>query len=193
MQPKIRPVTLDDAPRLLEIYSPYVYETAVTWEIAPPSLEEFVGRVQKVGKSGHPYIAFVDDAGEILGYAYAGAYRERYGYRFCCESSIYLDPACRGKGLGKRLYAVLIEVLRRQGFVAVIGGVSYPNPASQALHESLGFKMVGLHERIGFKFGTWHNASFFQLDLGLENKGEREAPDRFEDLLESGALSDLFS
>ncbi len=191
MPGRIRPATLADAPLMLTIYSVSVLETPISWEYEVPSDAEFEGRVQKVLLGGHPWLVLEDAQGTIAGYAYASHFRDRFGYRFCCESSIYMRADTQGKGLGKHLYSTLLEILRRQGFVAVIAGVTYPNPASEGLHKSLGFGMVGIHHQIGYKFDQWHSACFMQKELSPRGEPVGEKPLRFDELLASGRLSDL--
>jgi L-amino acid N-acyltransferase YncA len=81
------------------------------------------------------------------------------------ETSIYIDARVRRRGIGRALYAALFDFLRRQGYVNAYAGITLPNPASQRLHESMGFAPIGVYSRIGFKFGTWHDVAWFQLRL----------------------------
>jgi phosphinothricin acetyltransferase len=178
---------------MLLIYGQVVQETAISWEYEVPTISDFENRLAKILIGGHPWIVLEDDSGELAGYSYAGNYRDRYGYGFCCETSIYMRADVRGRGLGKELYTTLLEILTRQGFVAAIAGVSYPNAASEALHRSLGFEMVGIHQEIGYKFGTWHSACFMQKELAPRGEPIGETPIRFYDLLSRGQLADLVS
>lgn len=110
-----------------------------------------------------------DDAGEVVAYAKAGAYRTRAAYRWITETGIYVRSDRLGRGLGKPLYARLLAVLRAQGFHSAIGGIALPNAASVALHEALGFLPAGVVLRAGRKFDLWHDVGFWQLLLQPED------------------------
>lgn len=178
-----------DVPGVLAIYAPLVRDTCVSWEFEPPTLDEMRARVSRTTADGFPWL--VAREGEaVRGYAYAHPFRARRGYRFTCESSIYVHEAARGRGLGLRLYEVLFEILRRQGFAEVIAGVTMPNDASLRLHERAGFRRVGTFERIGDKQGRALDATFLQRTLAPRvDAGDEPTPLRA--LLEAGALDDL--
>ena len=178
---------------MLAIYAPVVRETAISWEYEPPSLAEFASRIDKVLGGGFPWIAMDGEDGSLIGYAYATHYRDRYAYRFCCESTIYMHPDSRGRGLVKELYQVLLEILRCQGYAAVIGGLAVPNPGSEALHRSVGFEPIGIHEQIGFKFGQWLSLCLMQKELSPRDGPVLERPIPFLELLAAGRLDDLIS
>lgn len=162
--PTIRPVRAEDAAPLQAIYAEIVEKSTISWELVAPTVEEFAGRIERILKGGFPY--FVADVnGVAMGYAYASTFRERPGYRFTCESTVYVHQDLRGQGVGKLLYHELFAELKRRGFATVIAGVGIPNPASKALHESVGFRQVAHYTGIGYKFDQWWDALFFQLDL----------------------------
>ena len=106
-----------------------------------------------------------EDDGEVVGYAYGARFHARAAYRWSVEASIYLAPDARGRGIGKRLVAELLNRLRAMGFVNVFGGTALPNAASERLLESFGFKEVAHWEHVGFKLGGWHDVSWRQLRL----------------------------
>ena len=188
----IRVATSEDVRSMLEIYGQVVLETVISWEYEVPSQADFSDRLGRIQNLGFPWIC-TEESGQIQGYCYASPFRERYGYRFGCESTIYVRAGQRGSGLGRKLYECLFEILRRQSFAVVIAGIAHPNPESQGFHEKLGFERVGLHERIGYKFGSWHSVAFYQRDLVPRDSIEVEAPIRFNTLYESGQLADLVS
>ena len=104
-----RPATPDDAADLLEIYAPYVRETAISFEYEVPSVSEFKERIEKIS-ARFPYIVALSDEGgkeTICGYAYGGVFHAREAYKHCTEISIYLRSDMRGKGLGAELYREL--------------------------------------------------------------------------------------
>jgi phosphinothricin acetyltransferase len=114
--------------------------------------------------ASHVWLVAEDD-GDVVGYAYAARFHPRAAYRWSTEASIYLAPEARGRGTGKRLVAELLVRLKAMGFVNVFGGTSLPNPASERLLESFGFKKVAHWEHVGFKLDAWHDVSWRQLTL----------------------------
>lgn len=157
---KLRIATKEDGAALAAIYAYYVENTAITFEYAAPSAEEFAERiVHKLEK--YPYIV-AEENGRAVGYAYADMYRERAAFNWSCELSVYVDKNETGKGIGKLLYNALIDILRLQGFVSVVASITYPNEASVALHEKLGFSHLGTMHNIGFKFGRWLDLMWFE-------------------------------
>lgn len=163
----IRPATEADAAALLAIYAPYVERTAVSFELEPPTVEQFAARIHKSLNGWAWLVAELD--GQCAGYAYGTAHRERPAYSRTVETAIYLDERFRGRGVGRALYAALLDRLRELGFHRAVAGITLPNDASVALHERLGFAPVGIYREIGFKFGTWHDTAWFQRGLAGED------------------------
>ena len=112
-----------------------------------------------------PWLTLTDEAGSVLGYAKAGAWRERAAYQWTCETTIYLAAPARGQGLGRPLYTSLLAECVRLGFHSAIAGISLPNDASVHLHESLGFASVGVVKHAGKKFDQWWDVGFWQKML----------------------------
>jgi L-amino acid N-acyltransferase YncA len=156
----IRDATADDAAAIAAIYAPLVTDSIVSFEEDPPSAEEMADRIA----ASHVWLVAEDD-GDVVGYAYAARFHPRAAYRWSTEASIYLAPEARGRGTGKRLVAELLVRLKAMGFVNVFGGTSLPNPASERLLESFGFKKVAHWEHVGFKLDAWHDVSWRQLTL----------------------------
>ncbi|AJY44901.1 GNAT family N-acetyltransferase [Martelella endophytica] len=169
----LRPATTADAPSIAAIYSDSVLHGTASYELEPPSVTEMEGRIAAVLSGGYPYLAAIDEeSGAVLGYAYASAFRTRPAYRWLVENSVYLAGDARGKGLGKRLLALLVAECEQRGFrqmVAVIGGAS---PASIALHKALGFAEAGRLTGTGFKHGHWLDTVFMQRALGEGNTSD---------------------
>ena len=160
---KIRTATGADAPRLLEIYAYYVLNTAVSFEYAPPSVQEFESRILNT-LNFYPYLV-AEREGEILGYAYAGAFRQREAYSWNAETTVYLKATARGLGLGKMLYTALEEILKAQGMVKLIAAITEPVDSSAdynslRFHTAMGFVPVGRFEHCGQKFGKWYTTLF---------------------------------
>jgi L-amino acid N-acyltransferase YncA len=152
-----------DAAACAEIYEPYVLETAVSFEETPPDADRMAERIARY-QATHQWIV-AEDAGVVAGYAYACPHRDRSAYRWTTEVSVYVGQAHQRCGIGRALYGELLPALRTQGFYVACAGVTLPNEASVALHESLGFTPVGTFRRIGHKLGNWWDVGWWQLSL----------------------------
>jgi phosphinothricin acetyltransferase len=152
-----------DAEQLLAIYRPFVEQTAVSFELQAPGLQEFSARITKALAGWHWLVAERD--GLCLGYAYGSMHRDRPAYRWSVEVSAYVHPGHRRRGVGKALYLELFSALAGRGFCRALAGVTLPNEASLALHSSVGFTPVGTFAAVGRKFDAWHDVSWFQRNL----------------------------
>ena len=160
---KIRTASISDAKEMLDIYSPYVLETAVSFEMEAPSLKEFQHRISEItGK--YPWLV-CEMENEIVGYAYAGAFKSRCAYAWSAESSVYVRRGFHGKGIGTALYENLLEILRDQGVVNVIGGMTMPNAGSRKLHEHFGFVQIAQFKDAGYKLDRWWDVGYWQLQF----------------------------
>jgi phosphinothricin acetyltransferase len=160
----IRSATDRDAEAIARIYNHYVLNTVVTFEEEPVPPGEIAARIKDTESARFPWLVAEQD-GQVAGYAYAGRWSGRCSYRFSAESTVYLDPAAVGQGLGKRLYGALLAALRERSMHVVIGGIALPNPASVALHEKLGFVKVAHFRQVGFKFDQWIDVGYWQTQL----------------------------
>jgi L-amino acid N-acyltransferase YncA len=160
---RCRLARLSDAPQIQAIYAPIVRDTPISFEYEPPDVAEIERRMSKVLAS-RPWLVREED-GVVQGYAYASTFRERQAYDWGVEVSIYVHPAAHGRGIGRSLYATLFDVLRALNYCQVIAGATVPNPASEKLHEGMGFKLAGHFPAIGYKFGRWHDTKFWYLTL----------------------------
>jgi phosphinothricin acetyltransferase len=160
----LRPATAADAEALARIYNPYILDTIITFEETVITAAEMERRVAEVDGYGHPWLV-AEQAGAVVGYAYATRWRTRHAYRFAVESTVYLGPGATGRGIGTQLYEALFEALRQRGTHAVIGGIALPNDASVALHEKLGMRKVAHFPEVGFKFGRWIDVGYWQRNL----------------------------
>ena len=170
----IRDATPDDAGRLLEIYSYYVENTAVTYEYVPPTPAEFRARIEAT-EARYPYLVIEED-GAVLGYAYAGPLVRRAAADWSCEVSIYLDRSARGRGLGRQLYEALEDALKAMGIVNLYALVACPEQPDEYLtndspvfHAHLGFETVGRLHRCGHKFGRWYDLLWMEKIIGQHN------------------------
>jgi phosphinothricin acetyltransferase len=163
MPATIRLATDADCPAFVEIYTPIVQGTVISFELEPPGAAEFRARLAKVLELAPWFVLELD--GRVAGYAYASVFRPRPAYRWVMESTVYVRDGHRGRGVGRALYAALFDCMRLQGFRGVIGGITLPNAASVALHEAVGMRHVGVFEKCGFKFGAWHGVGFWEMEL----------------------------
>lgn len=161
-QINIRIAQLSDAETLRALYIPYVEQTAVTFELAPPSKEEFARRVANTLER-YPYLVAECD-GEILGYTYASAFRPRQAYLHSAETSIYIRKDYKGHGLGRRLYTALGRLLCAQNVFNMEACIAHCEPAdeyvphaSRLFHEKMGFRAVGCFSKCGRKFDRWYD------------------------------------
>ncbi len=171
----IRMATVEDAARLLEIYSYYVTDTAITFEYEIPTIEDFRSRIENVLVK-FPYIVVedIEDENRILGYAYVSPFHPRAAYQWCVETSIYLDKDAKRKGLGSLLYENLEKRLKEQGILNLNACIGYPNEKedehltydSVKFHSRLGYSMVGEFHKCGYKFGKWYNMVWMEKMLG---------------------------
>jgi len=159
----IRPATVDDVPAMLAIYRPIVESTPISFELEAPSIDEFAARVTKYA---HGWAWLVhEENGELLGYAYGSPHRERQAYQWTTETSAYVCERARRRGVARRLYEALFEILARRGFCGALAGIALPNPASVALHEAVGFRLAGVFPAVGYKFGRWHDVAWYSRAL----------------------------
>lgn len=163
MAREIRTARPDDAEGCLEIYRPLIEETAISFELEPPTVAVMRERMNAV-QAHHPWLVAVND-GEIEGYAYARSFRNRPAYGWTAETTLYVRSARRGLGIGRGLGTSLIACLRLQRFRTLVSVVALPNPASIRLHQALGYRSVGVFHHVGWKLGRWHDTAWYELDL----------------------------
>lgn len=161
----IRSVEPDaDAAQILEIYAPFVRDTAVSFEEQVPGLSEFTERIRKIA-ARFPYLVLADEDGGIIGFAYAATHRERAAYRWAVESSIYMRPDSRGKNLAPNLYAALCDVLSKRNFSRAYAIITLPNEPSRKFHEKMGFIEFAVFENAGYKNAAWHDVLWMRKTL----------------------------
>ncbi|HUB24925.1 MAG TPA: arsinothricin resistance N-acetyltransferase ArsN1 family B [Tepidisphaeraceae bacterium] len=163
MQLIIRQARLEDGPALADIYRPYVLEAPTSFEEIAPTPQEMSQRVRQTLASW-PYLV-AEDAGRAIGYVYATSHGARASYRWSVDVSVYIAATHHRRGIGRRLYQQLFPLLVKQGYVMAYAGVTIPNEGSIALHESLGFDMVGIYRNAGYKFGMWRDVGWWELAL----------------------------
>ena len=159
-----RAATEQDLPAISAIYGHAVETSHVTFDLEPPDLDYWRARVDGQHPGDHLLVA-VDEQDKPVGYAYSWSYRPRPAYDLTRETSIYLDDAARGQGVGKLLYPALLQTLAVAGVHTAVALVALPNPASEALHRSCGFEQVGMLREVGRKFDRWIDVLWFQRML----------------------------
>jgi phosphinothricin acetyltransferase len=157
---KVRAASGEDAAACAAIYAPYVTDTAITFELAPPSSAEMAERIAAATRS-HAWFV-LEDGSSVTGYAYGGTFNARPAYRWACEVSVYLEPGLRRTGGGRALYEALLPRLAERGFRIAVAGMTLPNDASVGLHKALAFEPVGTFAHIGFKHDRWHDVAWMQ-------------------------------
>lgn len=167
----VRQATVDDAKELLDIFKPYVEQTAITFDIIPPTLAEFQERIRKISKD-YPYLVAVKD-GKIVGYAYAHQFKEQAAYHLSVETSIYLDMNERHQGIGRILYAELEKQLKAKGILNMNACITYMDKADEYLpldsisfHTTMGFTRCAHFHQIGFKFRRWYDMIWMEKLIG---------------------------
>jgi L-amino acid N-acyltransferase YncA len=159
----IRPATESDVAGIAAIYDEQVRTGLSTFDLDPPPAS-YWSRHLAADEPGHHFLVAAD-GDTVAGFAYAGSYRPRPGYRFTRETSVYLDPAFRERGLGRRLYDDLLPRLASDGMHVALALIALPNPASVALHDACGFAHLGTMLGVGRKFGRWIDTAWYQLTL----------------------------
>lgn len=172
---RIRMATEDDAEEILKLYSPYVTDTAITFEYDVPSVAEFSQRIRHTLER-YPYIVAVEDE-EIVGYAYTSPFKERAAYQWAVETTVYVKKDYRGKGIGKKLYLALEDILKKQNIInvnACIAHTSVEDPhldnTSTDFHFALGYSKVAHFTKCGYKFGTWYDMIWMEKMIGIHTE-----------------------
>ena len=169
---RIRIATPSDAKEILDIYAPYILQTAITFEYEVPTVTEFTDRIRHTLRK-YPYLV-AEQERRIVGYAYAGSLHERAAYDWSVETSIYVDMEQKGQGIGRKLYDALESILRRQHMVSANACIAYPaqekdeylTTDSVKFHKHLGYEMVGKFHQCAYKFDRWYHMVWMEKSLG---------------------------
>ncbi|WP_138936204.1 arsinothricin resistance N-acetyltransferase ArsN1 family B [Roseovarius arcticus] len=162
----IRSVSLNDAAAIAAIYGPIVKGSVISLEDDPPSAVEIARRIEALLPT-MPYLV-AEREGDVIGYAYASRHRDRSGYRFAVDVTVYVDETVRRTGTGRLLYKHLLAELRKKKLHRAYAGIALPNVGSVGLHEAMGFHHIGTYHEVGFKFGKWHDVGWWERDLTRE-------------------------
>ncbi len=175
----IKIASKDDAAGMLEIYTPFILNSGITQETEVPELEEFQKRIVSTLRERPWLVCEID--GEIAGYAYAGKHRDRKGYQWCVESSVYISPNYYNHGIANALYRALFDILRLLGYVNAYAVITLPNDRSIGFHERFGFDYFTTYKKIGYKLGQWHDVGWWQYEI-TPHKAEPDDPIKFPNL-----------
>lgn len=159
----VRLATTHDAESVAAIYRPVVLGTAVSFELEPPTPEEFTQRIERALQGWAWLVAEVGTS--VVGYAYGSAHRPRAAYHWSVETTIYVADGHHHQGIGRTLYEALLPLLAEKGFCNAYAGITLPNDASVGLHRRVGFQPIGVFKSVGRKFGAWHDVSWWHLPL----------------------------
>ena len=176
----IRMANPADAQALLNIYAPYVINTAITFEYDVPSVEEFASRIAH-SLEKYPYL-IAEEGGNILGYAYASPFHDRPTYDWAVETSIYVDQNIKHRGIGRKLHDALESTLREQGILNMNACIAYPPEEDEHLdknsvefHAHMGYRLVGEFYKCGYKFNRWYNMVWMEKLIG-EHLSDQKPP-----------------
>lgn len=171
----VRDAGRQDAAAIAEIYRVHVEESVASFEAAGPGAQQLEARM--LAEPRLPWLVAEDASSEVVGFAYASRHRERAAYRWSVDTSVYLRRDATRRGTGRLLYSRLIPTLRDLGYWRAHAAIALPNPGSVALHESFGFRPVGVYRQVGWKLGAWHDVGWWQLALRADADGEHAPPE----------------
>lgn len=159
----IRTARDDDAAAIHAIYAPSISDGVATFETELPGVDAMRERL-RARLTHYPWLVW-EEAGEVLAYAYAGRFRERAAYDWIAETSIYVRTDAHRRGIARKLYSVLLDVMRLQGITQAVGVITLPGTVSVAMHEAMGFTSAGVWRQCGYKLGKWWDVGVWQKEL----------------------------
>lgn len=168
----LRVARKEDAEGILAIYSPFVKNTTVSFEYEVSDVSDYATKVEEL-LINFPWL-IVEADGVIVGYAYASKHRDRPGYAWSAESSIYVHDDFMRKGIATVLYNALFEILAAQNLINVYAGIAQPNEGSTMFHVKMGFTPVGVYKKVGYKNGSWVDVVWLHRTL-LKHPAEPKA------------------
>lgn len=163
---EVRPAVLGDIPAINDLYNRFVSETAITFDVVPSTLQAREEWFRQFSTSG-PYQLFTAEAGgTFAGYVGSLRFRPKEAYRTSIETTIYVDPAFQGRGVGHALYEALFAALAQTDIHRAYAGIALPNEPSIRLHESAGFRHIGTYNEVGFKLGRYWDVAWYERPIG---------------------------
>lgn len=186
----IRIARAEDAEAIHAIYAPTIIHTAITFETELPGADAMRQRIL-TRLHHYPWLVW-EEQGEVLAYAYATRFRERAAYDWIAETSIYVHEDARRRGIARKLYGVLLNVMRLQGINQAVGVITMPGEVSVALHEAMSFTPAGVWRKAGYKLGQWWDVGVWQKEL-QPPANPPEAVQAFASIADSEALRHLLN
>ncbi len=162
---RIRPACLEDLEALTELYNHYVRETPITFDIEPFTPERRRPWLEQFAEAGRHRLLVAEASGGLVGYATTAPFRAKAAYETSVETTVYLAPGAKGRGIGSRLYDALFKAIAVEELHRAYAGITLPNPESIALHEKFGFRSLGVYHEVGHKFGRYWDVEWFERDL----------------------------
>ena len=162
----VRPAERGDAAAIAAIYAHWVRESHATFDLEPPTEADWVGRWEEAEANRRPWLVATEAGGGAIGaFAISSSFRTKAAYAATLETTVYVDRAKVGRGLGRPVYEALLGEGTARGFHVAVAGIALPNPGSVALHEALGFEPVGVFREVGHKLGAWRDVQWWQKPL----------------------------
>ena len=169
MTAEVRSATEADVDAVAAIYAREVREGYATFDTEPPPRSRWTAKLAATHPGDHFLVAV--DGDQVVGFAYSGPYRERGAYTHTRESTIYLDPAAAGRGIGRALYGELVDRVTTSGVHTLLAAIALPNDASEGLHRACGFERLGVMREVGRKLDRWIDVAWWQLTLDGGSSG----------------------
>lgn len=163
MSLSIRPVTISDAQACLKLYSKYIVDSQVSFELEAPSLEEFKERIDLISKR-FPFL-IAEENGVFIGYVYASAYRDRLAYQWNVEISAYVEQHKQNSGVASMLFEELMSELKRINICKAYAVIALPNEASVNFCTKTGFEKFATYKNVGFKLNQWHDVLWMEKTI----------------------------
>ena len=160
---RVREASSQDAAGCLAIYRPYVENSAVSWELDVPTVDEMAQRITAAANT-HAWLV-VESGDQTVGFAYAHAFNLHSAFQWSVQTGLYVADDHHRCGGGRTLYTQLLSRLGERGYRRAFAAITQPNEASNGFHRSMGFQDVGLYRRVEWKLGSWHDVAWMQLDL----------------------------
>lgn len=158
----IRPATAADMPELTEIYNEAGVGTTASYDLVPVTVQERTAWFEAKQRRNFPCLVAEED-GRVVGFSSYGSFRDKAGYDFTVEHSVYVRDGWRTSGVGRMLMTALIDYAAGHGVHVMVGVLDGSNEASIAFHRALGFEEVARMPEVGRKFGRWLDVVIMQL------------------------------
>ena len=183
----IRTATENDLNRILDIYTPFVTDTTISFEYEVPDAASFLHRYKEITVQ-FPWLVW-ETNGVVAGYAYASPTFSRAAYQWDCDLAVYVDPAYHRQGIASDLYGCLEKILALQGYYNIYAVITGGNQTSLEFHRALGYDLMATMPHSGYKFGAWLDVVWYHK--ALRKFGEEPIPPRTFNALPPGQVQDI--